>query len=78
MWMSSRIRSFHGAPMRWGFILLESLLVLLTLAALTDNLLDADWGLSWSMFFAGMIGSTWALVIYQLVAALLSENDHRP
>ncbi len=73
--MSTRSESYSVASMRWGFATLETLLVLVTLAALTNNLLDADWGLSWSTFFVGMIGSTWALVIYQLVAAQMAEKD---
>ena len=73
--MSSHPMSHSVSSMRWGFVVLETLLVLLTLAALADNLLDTDWGLSWSTFFVGMIGSLWALVIYQLVAAQLSQRD---
>ncbi|WP_334182691.1 hypothetical protein [Novosphingobium sp.] len=69
-------RESHSiAITRWAFVALETLLVLVTLAALTNNLLDADWGLSWSTFFIGVIGSTWALVIYQLIAAHMARNE---
>jgi len=68
-------RESHSiAITRWAFVALETLLVLVTLAALTNNLLDADWGLSWSTFFIGVIG-TWALVIYQLIAAHMARNE---
>ncbi|TCM40644.1 hypothetical protein [Novosphingobium sp. ST904] len=67
--MSTRSEPFSAISMRWAFFALEAVLVVVTLAALTNNLLDADWGLSWSTFFVGMIGSCWALVIYQLVSA---------
>lgn len=70
--MESHRASYSVSSLRWGFAALETLLVLITLAALTDNLLDADWGLSWSTFFVGLIGSVWALVIYQLIAAQMS------
>jgi hypothetical protein len=69
-------RESHSiAITRWAFVALETLLVLVTLAALTNNLLDADWGLSWSTFFIGVIGSTWALVIYQLIAAHMARSE---
>ncbi len=67
--------SYSIAITRGAFVALETILVLITLAALTNNLLDADWGLSWSTFFIGVIGSTWALVIYQLIAAHMSRNE---
>ena len=67
--------SYSIAITRGAFVALETILVLITLAALTNNLLDADWGLSWSTFFIGVIGSTWAWVIYQLIAAHMSRNE---
>lgn len=69
-------RESHSiAITRGAFFALETILVLVTLAALTNNLLDADWGLSWSTFFIGVIGSTWVLVIYQLIAAHMARNE---
>lgn len=69
-------RESHSiAITRGAFVALETILVLVTLAALTNNLLDADWGLSWSTFFIGVIGSTWALVIYQLIAAHMARTE---
>lgn len=53
------------------------LLVVLTLTALADNLMQAGWGLGWEVFFVGFVASAWGIIAYQLCASLFGWSKTR-
>ncbi|MFC0683637.1 hypothetical protein [Novosphingobium clariflavum] len=68
-------RQLASPPIRWCVLVLEIGFVVLTLAALINMMLPVGWGLSWSMFFVGVIGSAWGAVIYQLLSCNADDTE---
>lgn len=53
-------------PLKFAFIGAETVFVLVTVAALLDALLPANWGLGWATFFLGFIASAWGAAAYPM------------
>ncbi|MFC0204846.1 hypothetical protein [Novosphingobium soli] len=62
--MAKGIPAHAVRPFKVAFVGVESLFVLVTLAALAEILLAENWGLGWTAFFLGFIASAWGAVAY--------------
>lgn len=73
--MKTMRRQLASPPVRWAVMILEVGFVVLTMAVLANKILQVDWGLSWSLFFVGVIGSAWGAVIYQLLSCNADDTE---
>ena len=60
-----------------AFVGMVAFFVLLTVASLADNLLQAGLGLGWKTFFIGFIASAWGIIGYQVCDSCLGWSKRR-
>lgn len=71
------VQSFSARrSFRWVILAMEVAFLILTLMALAGKLFQTRWDMGWSMFFIGLIGSTWSAVFYRLAVACAERNGN--